>query len=446
MREVNKFLNRILSLECHEQNAVFDGYAERLHIATEQAMQNGTLDKGLENYKADRVELKETHDIRVDENTGATTKYFNLTAYNKVKPLQFADVNTKDVAFMGFYQSENTDAIRAVYKTSTITDEHGNVTDNCRLTGQDGNEYMPLSRLENNWVQLPAEKAEGLWNNAVAELPEFHAKNLHLIGGTVLPVWDKLPTENVRIYRVLTSDGDMLIGRVIPESMIDLTLQKMGAERTKDSINTDDLLKGIKNGDTVHLDNGWRVAPKKVSNEQRIEVIGANYLHSDMLAKKGLFTERIGFQTRYFIPAEKDTANILDEVLKISPVSRVESSRERVSANAPRIDSNTPEKILAAKDGNTQLSGDETTPQVAPVPQPQYPQPAAQVAHTAPAILRPTIPTPQGQKTDEPNPLTGFAAILAKQEAKQAEPKANENRTTPPPTRDRPQRKDTHEL
>ena len=263
MREVNKFLNRILSLECHEQNAVFDGYAERLHIATEHAMQNGTLDKGLENYKADRVELKEIHDIRVDENTGATTKYFNLTAYNKVKPLQFADVNTKDVAFMGFYQSENTDAIRAVYKTSTITDEYGNVTDNCRLTGQDGNEYMPLSRLENNWVQLPAEKAEGLWNNAVAELPEFHAKNLHLIGGTVLPVWDKLPTENVRIYRVLTTDGDMLIGRVMPENMIDLTLQKMGAERTKDSINTDDLIKGIRNGDTVHLDNGWRVTQKK---------------------------------------------------------------------------------------------------------------------------------------------------------------------------------------
>ena len=448
LREVNKFLNRILSLECHEQNAVFDGYAERLHIATEKALQDGTLDKGLENYRADKVVLKETHDIRVDESTGATTKYYSLTAYDKVKPLQFADVNTTNSAFMGFYQSENTDVVRAVFKTSTITDEYGNVSENCRLTGQDGNEYMPLNRLVNNWTELTAEQAEELWNNAVAELPEFSTKNLHLIGGTVLPVWDKLPTENVRIYRVLTTDGDMLIGRVIPENMIDLTLQRLGAERTKDIIKTDDLIKFIKNGDTVHLDNGWKITQKKVSNEQRIEVIGANYLHSDSLTKKGLFTERIAYQTRYFIPAEKDTANILDEVIKISHVSRVENGKERVSANIGiAANADTPEKILAAKDSNAELSGDETTPQVPTTLEPQYPQPAAHVTPTVQAEQRPTFPTSQGKdKTDEPKPLTGFAAILAKQEAKKAAPKTNEVRHTPPPTRDKPQRKDAHAL
>ena len=55
-------------------------------------------------------------------------------------------------------------------------------------------------------------------------------------------------------------------------------------------------------------------------------------------------------------------------------------------------------------------------------------------------------PTPQGHKTDEPKQLTGFAAIMAKQEAKKAEPKTNEIRNAPPPTRDKPQKKDTHEL
>ena len=45
----------------------------------------------------------------------------------------------------------------------------------------------------------------------------------------MLPVWDKLPTENVRIYRVLTTDGDLLIGRVIPEDMIDATLHRLDA-------------------------------------------------------------------------------------------------------------------------------------------------------------------------------------------------------------------------
>jgi hypothetical protein len=329
MREVNKFLNRILSLECNEQNAVFDGYAERLHVATEKAMQDGTLDRGLENYKADKVVLNEVTDIRADEATGATTKYFNLTAHNKTKPLEFANVKTDNSAFLGFYQSKNTGAVRAAFKTSSITDEHGNITENCRLTGQDGNEYMPLNRLMGNWNKLTPETAEKLWDKAVSELPEFRTNNLHLIGGTVLPVWDKLPTENVRIYRVLTTDGDLLIGRVIPEDMIDATLEKLGATREKENIETVDLLKNIKNGDTVYLENDWRIVQRRVSNEQRIEVIGADFLHNDLLTKKGLFTERIGYQTRYFIPAEKDTIKILDEVLKIAPVSWVTKSNER---------------------------------------------------------------------------------------------------------------------
>jgi hypothetical protein len=71
-----------------------------------------------------------------------------------------------------------------------------------------------------------------------------------------------------------------------------------------------------------------------VSGEQRIEVIGADYLHSNLLTQKGVFTERIGFQTRYFIPAENDTARILDEVIKISPVQRVEHSNERMAAKS----------------------------------------------------------------------------------------------------------------
>ena len=334
LREINKFLNRILSLECHEQNTVFEGYAERLHTATERAMQNGILDKGLENYRADKVVLNEIQDIRIDRNTGATTKYYSLTAHDKIIPVQFSEIYQNSSSFAGFYQNKNTGAVRAAFRTSSTTDERGNITDNYRLTGQNGNEYLPQNRFENNWDKLTNKKAETLWNTAISELPEFSTKNLHLIGGAVLPVWDKLPAENVRIYRVLTTDGDMLIGRVIPEQIIDVTLTKLGASRKKEKIETEDLIKNIKNGDTVYLDNNWRIIQKKVSNEQRIEVIGADYRYFDMLTNKGVFTERISYQTRYFIPAGKNAVKILDDVMKISPFSRVEKYNERITAKA----------------------------------------------------------------------------------------------------------------
>ena len=118
--------------------------------------------------------------------------------------------------------------------------------------------------------------------------------------------------------------------------MIDVTLDRLGATREQEILETADLVKRIKNGDTVYLDNGWRITQKKVSNEQRIEIIGADYLHSNLLAKKGVFTERIGYQTRYFIPAEKDTVKILDEIVMISPVGRVVKNKERLSGNNAR--------------------------------------------------------------------------------------------------------------
>ena len=327
LREVNKFLNRILTLETHEQNAVFDCYSNRLQEATEIAKQNGTLDKGLENYKADKISLNEEKDIREDESTGATTKYYNLTAEHKLHPTTFADVETNRSNFVGFYQHRTNQSVRAVFKTSSTTDQYGNVHNNFKFVGPAKYDYAPELRLYSNWEKIEEADAKKLWDAELAILPEYRKENLHLIGGVVLPVWDKLPDENVRIYRVLTDKGDMLIGRVVPEDRIDETLRRLGSSRTKEAVPTKDIIAGIKRGDTVYLDNGWRIVQRKVANENRIEIIGPEYFNYDKLKSKGVFSERISYNTRYFIPAGDNAVSVFDEVLKISPVLRVENTR-----------------------------------------------------------------------------------------------------------------------
>ncbi|MGN0179884.1 MAG: strawberry notch C-terminal domain-containing protein, partial [Monoglobaceae bacterium] len=331
LREVNKFLNRILSLESSEQNIVFDGYSQRLQDATEKAMLAGTLDKGLENYKADRITLNEVKDIREDERSGAKTKYYSLTAEHKIKPVKFEDLQTESKSFVGFFKNRNTGNVRAVMRTSSTTDQYGNVTDNFKLVGQVKNEYIPQNRFYSNWVEVKPEEAEKLWNEELSKLPEYRKENLHLISGVVLPVWDKLPTENVRIYRVLTSDGEMLIGRVVSENIIDETLRRLGSSRTKEKIATKDLVTGIKNGNTVHLENNWKIVQRKVSGENRIELVGPSYEHYEMLMKKGVFAERIQYNTRYFVPADTNTEKIIDKILKISPVMRVENAKYSIT-------------------------------------------------------------------------------------------------------------------
>lgn len=349
LREVNKFLNRILSLESSEQNTVFDGYSERLQDATEKAMLAGTLDKGLENYKADKITLNEVQDIREDERSGAKTKYYNLTAEHKIKPVRFEDIVTDSKSFVGFYQNKTTGVVRAVMQTSSSTDQYGNVTNNYKLVGQVKNDYIAQNRFYGNWTKIEPAEAEKLWDEELSKLPEFRKESLHLISGVVLPVWDKLPTENVRIYRVLTSDGEMLIGRVVSEDMIDGTLKRLGSSRAKEKIATTDLVTGIKNGDTVHLENDWRIVQRKVSGENRIELVGPSYEHYDLLTQKGVFTERIQYNTRYFIPADTNTVKIIDAILKLSPVMRVENAKYALSTES--------EGLVSEREGNDLLPG-----------------------------------------------------------------------------------------
>ncbi len=325
-RDISKFLNRILILGVDEQNTVFDRFAEALQVQTDIAEQNGTLDKGLENYKADSVHLDDTQEVRTDNLTGAKTLYYSLTSEHKIKPRLFEDINTGYDSFEGFFVNKKTNAVRAAFKTSSSTDSYGNITQRYRLEGQTGKEYLPEKNLKLNWEKVERDKAEGLWNEAVSELPETEKRSLNLIGGAVLPVWDKLPSDNTRIVRVLTDTGDVLIGRVIPEKALDQTLRRIGAVRKTADTDVSELVSGIKSGKTLHLDNGWRISKRKVSNENRIEISGPTMTDSDILKNKGVFTERIGYTTRYFIPYSAGAEDILRKVLDDYPLSYTENT------------------------------------------------------------------------------------------------------------------------
>ena len=115
----------------------------------------------------------------------------------------------------------------------------------------------------------------------------------------------------------------------IPEDEIDLTLQKLGVSLAKPNLSPRDLIQSVKSGKTVHLGNSWRITQRKVSDEQRLKITGPDYFSRDVLLKIGIFTEKIGRQLRFFIPAEKNTIEIMTELLKISPVVWVTSDERK---------------------------------------------------------------------------------------------------------------------
>ncbi len=45
-------------------------------------------------------------------------------------------------------------------------------------------------------------------------VPEFSESSFHIITGLLLPIWTRLPSDTMRVYRFETEDGERVIGRV----------------------------------------------------------------------------------------------------------------------------------------------------------------------------------------------------------------------------------------
>lgn len=365
LTSINKFLNRILSLEYDEQNEVFDEFDSQLKMATAEAEQNGTLDKGMENYKADKVSVKETKTVHTDKLSGAETLYYSLVADKKIKKNEFSDIQSDSPRFKGFYQNKANGGVRAITQIANKTDSNGNVVSRFKAEGQEYGKtvYLSEQQVSQRWNKIDNETAKALWNKRLAELPEYRQENVHLISGAVLPVWDKLPETNIKVYRILTDNGDVLIGRVISENAIDSILRRLGANRTKDKVDVSSVINSIKNGDVVYLENGWSLKQRKVANEQRIELTGPRFENYEFIKKLGVFSERISFQTRFFIPTKTNTENIIKELLQYSPYSRTETEMQYNKgddSNGWEVKKPEQEKQIESVEGDNEKTSDKS--------------------------------------------------------------------------------------
>ncbi|MDK2932789.1 MAG: hypothetical protein PWP27_599 [Clostridiales bacterium] len=327
-KDVPKFLNRILALDYEYQNKVFDAFADTLEQITELAIQRGELDTGLENSKADKAEIINEIVVRVDEVTGVETKYVNVKEYYKLTSVKFEDIDTSNKAFMGFYRNSRSENVRAAFNLGTRTLPSGEIVDKIRLVGETENKNTIVygDKFENsNWEKISNEEAKTLWDEQLKKADKYRIENLHLITGSLLPIWDRLPNGKARVVRILTDDGNVLLGRLIPEREVDYTLKKLGAERKKGEVDYKKLVKQILDDNySVRLSNGWKLARRKVSGEYRIEITGDElYQNREQLKKHGVFTERIASNTRYFIPVGETGAKTIEAITKYRPITDI---------------------------------------------------------------------------------------------------------------------------
>lgn len=331
LRDIGKFLNRILSLEVDEQNDVFQGFYDTFDRMMDVAIQNGTVDMGLENYRADKIEVMDEKVVRQDE-SGADTKYVQMKTYRKTELEKYADLADWHQNYQGLVRMED-GSVRAVYEISSKTNPRtGEVQRRFKLESPaKGNASTYVEEtLKNKTKAIPKGEWKSAWEAEMEKAPEYNEGILHLLTGTLLPIWDKLPSNNTRVMRVISTDGRQYLGRVIRADQIDGVLRGLGANRTMQTYTpqqVNDLV--LKQGKEVQLrDNRWKISRRRVSGEWRMEVSGQNIWYIQR-QYPGIITERINYEYRYFIPTGEKGTSILADILKNNPVIDV---REQTQA------------------------------------------------------------------------------------------------------------------
>ena len=129
----------------------------------------------------------------------------------------------------------------------------------------------------------------------------------------------------------MTDDGERLIGRSIPDNRIDGVLKALGYRRKAENITAQRVLDALAAGERVILSDGAIIKKRRVSGETRIEYAPKlnNMNEARFAADKGMFSERIQYATRYFIPVA-GAGEILESVLKEKPALRFEGTSNEV--------------------------------------------------------------------------------------------------------------------
>ena len=321
--EIPQFLNRLLSLETHQQDAVFSEFESRLDEVVNFAIQSGTYDTGLQTIRAQSIRKASDEIVYHDSRTGAETRYVEVDVTNPIEYLTAEQAKAWAKGYEGKFVGWMKDAKGGWFGLADLGyrfDSNGNTLRRGVVLRKDGERrYVDnADEIRQGWRYVGGGRKEvistsiadeasamDLLNEQVAAAPKTKTERKRLIVGAILPIWDRVQG-NAKIVRLQTDAGERMIGRMMTRADADRTLKNLGVGSSVSKMSNEDLLSAIKNGATAVLANGWTISTSVVSGQQRIEIRSkSGYFttgESEILRNQGAFLERIGWQERAFIP------------------------------------------------------------------------------------------------------------------------------------------------
>ena len=308
---IQRWLNRILALPIALQNGIFDEFLGLVEARIDAARAAGTLDLGLETIAVESFEVLSDTLLRTDSVSGATTHLLELEIARALKPLRLERLDQLEGARGGrqrFLRNARSGRAALLVPARSLLADDGTRITRYELVRPLKRGHLTAEQLaESSWEPVDEATFRTAWQAEVDEaLSSLKRERLHLATGLLLPVWDKLPADHVRVSRISASDGRSLLGREVPLHAVAEICGALGLDAAP-SIAPDELVRAVLTSGrpmAVKAREALMLQRRLVNSSHRLELTGWSASRLDWYKAQGCFTEIIRFQTRLFVPLE----------------------------------------------------------------------------------------------------------------------------------------------
>jgi hypothetical protein len=307
---MNRFLNRLLALEVDLQNYLFEHLDRRIKENIAEAKESGHYQTGVETINAHSIQVVEKLDLWQDPESKAKTVanrviQENIIEYTSVQQA-LAEVTQYSTAQLVFNERSNNVGYTVPIWSETCA-KTGKSIEQIHLKRPDSVSKQELAKFQqSNWKPITEAEFSRLWQLRLNELPKYSTTNYYIISGLLLPIWDRLQGD-LKVRRIVTDDGEAILGRVISDYSIENVFKEFNQEI---ETTPETIYQRVIGGQAAKVTDILRLKLSKVMGSERIEVMGWNDSVYQQLIAIGCTSERISWQQRVFIPIEKAIAVI----------------------------------------------------------------------------------------------------------------------------------------
>ncbi len=302
-----QFLNRLLALPIDEQNQLFGALETRIEANIEIAIEAGTFERGVETIAAESLSVASRETVFIHEGSGAETEIVEIARKDRMEPLSADAAIELHAAMSGkppllIVNGQSKRAALVMHAPSRTLDD-GDVQERVRLVRPAVRETVARAALDaSQWRAADEDRWRALWDAEIAGLPSHRESRFWLVAGLLLPIWDRLPDQSMRVRRLVCDDGEQLIGRVLGPAEAGEFRAALGLDGgpglTAAEVHDEIMVRGA----SFPLANGWKLARRRLMGAMRIEIEGPADGDTDALKRMGCIAEIVSWRTRLFAP------------------------------------------------------------------------------------------------------------------------------------------------